>query len=469
MDVVAIGDTLHMTHLTLPNRDNVQHAISSDGLAWQRAPDAVRTGDPGEPDDDQIGTMSVTEHEGTYYMLYTGRAKAERALIERTVLATSSDGMTWTKYAQNPVSEADGRWYEADLSRSGRVSWRDHKPLKVGDVWVATIAARELGGPLLRRGCAGLLVSNDLVTWETRPPLFAPRHYWDLECPQLFEIDGAWYLTAATMEDRRQRYWVAPAWDGPYRVPPDGGILAPTGHYAGRVSRWRDLDLLWCWHIANYDWPGGASPTGKYAVAPLVLERRPDGRLVKRTYPGWEAYRAAAAESPAAAPCSLFRDAPLDAGQPWAVHARGGMDVVASADEVGDFWWRGRLRLTGRSGGLGFRLNEDGTGYLVEVEAGARDVSLQKWLLGRDASNRPTFRYTDLQRGRLSAPLVAREPVEFELLTVGPYIECSLAGEVVISTLSAERTSGRFGAWTESGEVRVEGGVWSPMRAPHHK
>jgi hypothetical protein len=52
---------------------------------------------------------------------------------------------------------------------------------------------------------------------------------------------------------------------------------------------------------------------------------------------------------------------------------------------------------------------------------------------------------------------------------VGPYIECSLGGEVVLATLSAERTTGRFGAWIESGEVRVEGGVWSPMRTPLHE
>jgi beta-fructofuranosidase len=469
VDVVAVGDTLHMTHLTLPNRDIVQHAISTDGLAWRRIEPAVTTGDPGEPDDDQIGTMSVTEHNGMFYMLYTGRAKAERALVERTVLATSTDLVTWTKHAQNPISEADARWYETELVPGGsKVSWRDHKPWLQDGHYFATISARERGGPVMRRGCAGLLVSDDLISWEARPPLFAPRHYWDLECPQLFEIGGHWYLTAATMEDRRQRYWTASAWDGPYRVPADGGILAPTGHYAGRVHRRRDLDLFWCWHLADYDWPGGASPFGKYAVAPLVLERRADGSLAKRTFPGWAAYRDRAPDAPAAATSSLFRGVSLDPAAPWALRAANGMDVVGGAELVGDFWWSGQLHLSGRAGGLAFRLEEDGTGYLVEIQDGGQTASLQKWLLGRDASGRPTFKYTELQRGRLATPVTPGAPVAFELLVVGAYIECSLGGEVVLATLSAERTRGRFGAWVESGEVRVEGGIWAPMRAPEH-
>lgn len=146
-----------------------------------------------------------------------------------------------------------------------------------------------------------------------------------------------------------------------------------------------------------------------------------------------------------------------------------GTYVVATDTPVGDFWWRGRLRHTGRAGGLAFRLGDDGTGYIVEIETGGRAVSLQKWMLGRDASGYPTFRYTELQRSQIAVPLQAGVPVDFGLLVVGAYIECSLGGEVVLATLSAERTTGRFGAWAESGEVRVEGSVWAPMRAPHHE
>ena len=209
VEVCPVGDQLHLFHLTLPNHDLVQHAVSDDGLAWRALPHAMRTSDPGACDDDQIWTMSVTEGEGGYYMLYTALARAEGGLVQRTALAVSTDLRLWTKSFRNPVAQADPRWYEADPEDSGRVSWRDPKPIKVGDTYYATVCAREKDGPLLRRGCIGLIASPDLIHWEARPPLFAPRRYWDLECPQVFQVGNAYYLTAAVMEDRTQRYWVA--------------------------------------------------------------------------------------------------------------------------------------------------------------------------------------------------------------------------------------------------------------------
>jgi len=302
IEVVPHGDELHLFHLTLPNHDVVQHRVSSDGLAWRALPNALRTGDPGECDDDQIWTMSVTEHDGRFFMLYTALATMDDGHVQRTALAVSDDLIRWTKSGQNPVAQADPRWYEADPAVSGNVSWRDPKPIRVGETYYAVVCAREADGPLMRRGSAGLFTSPDMETWTVKPPLFAPRRYWDLECPQVFEIGGRFYLTAGIMEDGAQRYWVASAVTGPYAVPPDGGVLAPTGHYAGRVCRWRGKDLYLCWHAprpqaryritgSSVDWASVRNPHGKFVVAPLVLEPRPDGSLACRGFSGWDAYR----------------------------------------------------------------------------------------------------------------------------------------------------------------------------------
>lgn len=143
------------------------------------------------------------------------------------------------------------------------------------------------------RSCAGLITSTDFETWEVQPPLFAPGRFWDLECPQIFTINGTFYLTAAIMEDRTQRYWMASAFEGPYRVPPDGGFLAPRGHNAGRVCTWRGQVLYFCWHLppnGHADWITARNPHGKYIVAPLTLSQRPDGSLVCGSFPGWAEY-----------------------------------------------------------------------------------------------------------------------------------------------------------------------------------
>ena len=137
----------------------------------------------------------------------------------------------------------------------------------------------------MRRGCVGLFSSPDMENWTVHPPLFAPRRYWDLECPQVFQIGDWYYLTSAIMEDRTQRYWVAERFEGPYEVPADGGMLAPLGHYAGRICRWKDEDLYLCWHeprpqnrgrvpLPAVDWATVRNPAGKFVVAPLELTPR---------------------------------------------------------------------------------------------------------------------------------------------------------------------------------------------------
>jgi beta-fructofuranosidase len=479
VEVFPTDHELHLFHLTLPNHDVVQHLVSADGLAWRPLPAALRTGDPGTCDDDQIWTMSVTARDGRYFMLYTALALADHGRVQRTALAVSDDLMTWTKSERNPVGEADSRWYEADPAASGGVSWRDPKPVLVDDTYYAAVCAREKGGPLMRRGCVGILASTDLERWEPRPPLFAPRRFWDLECPQVFPIGDRWYLTAAIMEDRTQRYWMASAFGGPYETPPDGGILAPLGHYAGRICRWRDLDLFWCWHQPGslsrnaapepvVDWTTVRNPFGKFIPAPLVLVQRADGSLARHGFPGWSAYRDGEPVPIRPASTSLSHERPSDAT--WFVDGRdGSFDVLTTSEAAADVWFEGALSLHAASGGLAFRLDDEGGGYFVTLQPDSRDVLLHKWLPTRDPfDGRPWFRYLELQRGHLRRPVAAGEPVRFRLLTAGPYVECALDDEVVIATLTAERTNGRIGIWAESGRVRATAVRAAAMHLPEH-
>jgi beta-fructofuranosidase len=489
IELAPAGGEIHLFHLTLPNHDVVQHAVSRDGLAWQPLPAALRTGDPGACDDDQIWTMSVAAADGSYTMLYTALSRADHGRVQRTALARSSDLIRWHKLSADAIAAADPRWYETDLAATGAVSWRDPKPIRIGDTWYAMVCAREREGPLARRGCVGLMTSPDLMNWVVQPPLFAPRRFWDLECPQVFTVGGtaaaenpgSYYLTAAIMEDRSQRYWTAPHFMGPYSIPADGGVLAPAGHYAGRVCRWRNLDLLWCWHQPSLargwvatpetnDWSSLSNPYGKFVVAPLVLQARPDGSLARHPFPGWTDYRVNEPEPLHPAPVTYYRERGVSASAGWRVdQLEGGMDLLTTPAPVADCWIEGVLNLAAISGGFGFRLDSDGSGYFVELRVGASEVTLQKWLPvtnPRDGRRSPGF--VELQRGVLRQPLAVGAPLPFRLLVVGPYIECSLHGEVVLAELSEERTSGRFGIWVDSGTVSATELRWAPMRRPDH-
>ena len=487
VEVFVAQNQIHLFHLTLPNHDVVQHAVSDDGLAWRSLPPALYTGNPGDCDDDQIWTMSVTEREGAFFMLYTALSRAEDGMVQRTALARSTDLIQWDKVGC--VAAADPRWYEADVSASGRVSWRDPKPIQVGDAYYAVLCARERSGPLIRRGCIGLLTSPDLETWEVEPPLFAPRRYWDLECPQIFTVaagserDGsrAWYLTAAIMDDRRQRYWLAPGVDGPYVVPSDGGLLAPDGHYAGRSCRWHGLDLLYCWHrpspssgwlatTSTVDWLSLRNPFGKFVVPPLVLRQRDDGCLSRHTFPGWSAYHRRDLSPPQPMASSLYRNEPASLAEPWRlVTAGGGMDLLATTEPLGDLLIEGDLILDAAAGGVAFRLDDEGGGYFVELRVGGSDVVLREWRAEQDPrDDHRVSRLDQLQCGRLRRIVSRGDRLNVRLLVVGPYVECSVDGEVVIATLSAERVHGRAGIWAESGSIVANDLLWTPMRRPRH-
>ncbi|MFT4037148.1 MAG: hypothetical protein QM692_03115 [Thermomicrobiales bacterium] len=470
IEVVPDGDDLHLFHLTLPNHDVVQHAVSRDGLSWQPLPAALRTGDPGAIDDDQIWTMSVTRRpdDAGWVMLYTALHTADGGKAQRVAVADSDDLLHWRKRYDLPVTEADPRWYEADPATSGSVSWRDPKPLLLDDGgYLATICARTVDGPLPRRGCAGLLTSTDLEHWEVLPPLFTPRRYWDLECPQVYPMETPvgprWALIAAIMEDRSLRYWLAEDPRGPYHVPPGGDILAPAGHYAARAVRWQGRDLLFAWHQPRLhqgwqstpqtvDWVEARNPFGKHLAPPLEIVPRPDGSLGLRSFHEWDSYRA-------------------DNWQPvagdWNLRAPGTAEMRFAEPPAADYTLRGELMLDAARGGIVLRGGDDGSsGLYVELTPGSRAITLQRWgTRPRDMGAALGLTYEVLQTAERPAPLPRGEAVSVGVLTVGPYLEIAINGEVAVATMAGRPEAGHFGLWVEDGAAR--GALsWAPMRRP---
>ena len=471
IEIFPHGNELHLFHLTLPNHDVVQHAVSTDGLTWNPLPDALRTSDHGHCDDDQIWTMSVSEHDGVFHMLYTALSRAEDGMVQRTGHAVSNDLIRWHKDARNPVAEPDPRWYETDPTTTLHVSWRDPKPVLVDGTWHAAVNARENHGPMLRRGCVGHFTSTDFETWEIHPPMFAPGRFWDLECPQVFTIGGRWYLTAGIMEEFVQRYWMSESPFGPWVQPPDGGILAPKGHYAGRVANWKGQDIYMCWHLplgGKADWAHTRNPHGKFVVAPLTLTPRADGSLACGTFDGWSALATTASAELASAPTTLYRGTPAT---DWQLQTETGeLDLLATDTEYSDFLLSGTLTLDAPVGGVALRLEGDtGGGYFVELEEGTTRVSIQKWLgTTQRWTNVPGFAWTELQRGKLQQPFEPGTPLPLTVISNGPYIEVALDGEVVLATLSGERQTGQVGIWAESGSASLTEATLTPLQQPTH-
>ena len=82
----------------------IGYATSSDGITWTKESSPVLEQTGGQWDSNRVDNCSVIKNGSTYMMWYTNEYSVG--------LATSSDGITWTKEATNPVMDrgAGGQW-----------------------------------------------------------------------------------------------------------------------------------------------------------------------------------------------------------------------------------------------------------------------------------------------------------------------------------------------------------------------
>ena len=238
----------------------VGHAVSRDLRTWKMLPDALHPGPAGAWDDRAIWTGSVVEHEGCWYLFYTGTSLGEQGRIQRVGLAISDDLVTWEKHGTGPVIQADDRWYELyGTSSWPEQAWRDPWIVRVDDTFHALVTARSNEGPDDERGVIGHAISTDLLSWEVQPPLTEPGEFAHLEVPQTVRVEGRHLLVfcceASRVSGRRRARLGPPASDAIYTVAGDGPLgpfdlteaeqALPGAFYAGRLVR--DPDGQWVW------------------------------------------------------------------------------------------------------------------------------------------------------------------------------------------------------------------------------
>jgi len=228
-------------------RGAIGHAVSRDLVEWQTLPTALSRGDPGGIDDYDLWTGCTVVHDGRFYLFYTARSSRERGCVERIALATSGDGVHWSRHPMNPIISPDPRWYhgQSNPRAHGRPLWptvdcRDRCVIRnpFGG-FLGYFAARQLAEDVASTAVIGLCRSDDLVHWEQLPPCFAPHRYACVEVPDVFYLDGRWYLICLTGNVYGQRnrtcepnigglatiYAVADRPEGPFREPPGNLLL----------------------------------------------------------------------------------------------------------------------------------------------------------------------------------------------------------------------------------------------------
>jgi predicted GH43/DUF377 family glycosyl hydrolase len=109
--VIEAGGQLFLfyTGIDRARRQRLGIARSSDGVHWTRlrSNPVLEIGLDGAFDENGLGEPAVWASNGHYWMLYTGRDRAE---YRRTGLAESADGVTWTRSARVTTLAGDQPW-----------------------------------------------------------------------------------------------------------------------------------------------------------------------------------------------------------------------------------------------------------------------------------------------------------------------------------------------------------------------
>jgi beta-fructofuranosidase len=219
-----VGDTIPFYwqgqyHVFYLLKGRWEHTVSTDLIHWQELPTALfPTEDPFGPDV-RCWTGSIVEHEGLFYLFYTGQNKGRDPINDQKVmLATSKDLIHWEK-KPDFTFYPDGKIYwnrklngPTDVSTHDRafrdpdVFWNEQEKQ-----WWMLLHALDWDE---KRGCTGLYTSPDLLSWTPRAPLIRG---FTLDCPNIFPLGDHWFVIAG------QSYFIsAKNPSGPWPLKEDG-------------------------------------------------------------------------------------------------------------------------------------------------------------------------------------------------------------------------------------------------------
>ncbi|MGV1004718.1 MAG: glycosyl hydrolase [Candidatus Nanopelagicales bacterium] len=188
----ALGEG-HLRHTAA----QIGHASSLDLREWTYHGIALGPGEPGSWDDLALWTGStVRGDDGVWRMFYTAiNTRGHGVRSQKIGVVESTDLHNWRRVSDQPLLEADPRWYQtlgdpADLRASE--TWRDpfvfREPAGAG--WHMYICARQPGAERFDDGVIGYATSPDLRTWQLQPPAAMPAGFGQIEVAQARLVQG---------------------------------------------------------------------------------------------------------------------------------------------------------------------------------------------------------------------------------------------------------------------------------------
>lgn len=178
-------------------------ATSTDGLVWNRYhanPVFQASGTEGAFDKLYANRADIYKSGSVYYMYYNG-FNGQQSGVGKIGLATSSDGINWTRYANNPILTVGTGWEDFSLYNASVV--------KVGSTWYMLYEGKGLSD---YTQIIGLATSTDGYTWTkySGNPIIRkgfPTGSSYAAAPNLIYNDGKFY-TWIMGSDPRGKYFL---------------------------------------------------------------------------------------------------------------------------------------------------------------------------------------------------------------------------------------------------------------------
>ncbi|MHC4479315.1 MAG: glycoside hydrolase family protein [Planctomycetota bacterium] len=198
----------------------IGHATSRDLLTWTELPTALfRTdaakvgGSENAYDDGTLFTGCAVKHEGVYYLFYAGntrrRVQGQRRGMQTICLATSIDGIHYTRHPRNPLFMPDPNRYYTYPEPPAPFKHHAHRGTDCRDIlvvrdpsgqgWLGYVVMRRKGfSDAFHSACIVLCRSDNLVDWEVGDPVCTPNRFNCFEVPDVFKLGPKWYMIAMT-------------------------------------------------------------------------------------------------------------------------------------------------------------------------------------------------------------------------------------------------------------------------------
>lgn len=439
------------------------HLTSRNLIQWEVLPDAIVPGVQTEPDGGACYTGSAIRKGELVHLFYTGFSPGHVNGREQLMHAYSVDGIHFTKNTSNPMLLLNQDYYgSGEDFRDPFVFYNEEEQL----YWMLFTAGdrQPLNG--IRRGVIGLAKSEDLMHWKFHPPIYAPRKYPSLECPDLFRIGDWWYLifsqfgrTEYRMSHNPYGPWICPK--DPYF---DAGFLF---FYAAKTlfDGKRRFLLGGCGDLqGNRD--AQQSMWGGTFVTPREVRQLDNGELAlvcpAEFLDEW-AYKPAMEAAAFETICGEW------SAEGTAVENidETGFSSVLLSDSLDAFHCKAAFIPRSSNGQIGFILrssdNHDRC-YQVTIDLGNERLAVERFVTMDSFVGPLTEGYRLL--GERHIPLAGSESIEVIVMVEQNIIEIFACG-VTMTVPIADIETGRFGLFACDAKVRVNNLVFSPT-ASHY-